>query len=217
MLEKKAGEILRVVFLLLVFANLIFFAWDQGYLGNTDTGREPQRLSAQLNPGKLRIVSTDKPPASEAAEACRAIGNLRLADAQRLQSSLGQQLSGATITLVRPDTQPNWDIAIAGLANRAAADAKSAELKKLGIDNARVVPDNKTGFAIVLVTLQSDAAAQEQLQALVKKGVKSAKVVARPVTDLSRIFVRGTETAITRLPELTKDFANASLTDCPAK
>ncbi|WIM05154.1 MAG: hypothetical protein OHM77_10665 [Candidatus Nitricoxidivorans perseverans] len=54
----------RTVFLLLVLANLVFFAWDQGYFGGQDEGREPARLSGQFQPERLRVVGW---PAEEPA------------------------------------------------------------------------------------------------------------------------------------------------------
>lgn len=48
--------IFRPGFFLLVFFNLVFFAWAGGYFGVTDEGREPQRVVQQLHPEKLLIV-----------------------------------------------------------------------------------------------------------------------------------------------------------------
>lgn len=206
---------MRIFLLLLIFANLVFFAWSQGYFGGAHpAGREPERQNAQINPSKLRILSTAKPVAS--VEICRGIGNLKLADAQRLQSSLGQQLSGATIVLSRSDQQQAWEVSIVGLASRAAAEAKLAELKKLGIDNAHVAAGNDSAFTLLLASFQSEAAAHEQLQALTKKGIKSARVAVRPPPDAVRLVVRGPDAALARLPDLIRDSAGATLNDCPA-
>ncbi len=206
---------MRIFLLLLLFANLGIFAWSQGYLGDSHSGgREPERLGAQINASKLRIVSTTKTVAS--VESCRVVSNLKLVDAQRLQTSLGQQLPGVTIMLSRPDEQQVWDVSITGLANRSAADAKLAELKKLGVADARVTAANNNTFTLLLATFQSEAAAQEQIQELIKKGVKSAKVAVRQPSDIVRLVVRGSATALAALPDLTKEAANATLGDCSA-
>ena len=52
----------RLFFFLLVFANLIFFAWAQGHFGQVDDNREPQRLASQLQADKLRIVRGAQAP-----------------------------------------------------------------------------------------------------------------------------------------------------------
>lgn len=54
----------RSLFILLVLANLLFFAWGQNYFGETETGREPQRLARQLSPEKLRIGNVAAPSAA---------------------------------------------------------------------------------------------------------------------------------------------------------
>lgn len=206
---------MRIFLLLLIFANLGVFAWSQGYFGDTPiAGREPERLGAQINPSKLRVVSTTK--SVTPVESCRVISNLKLADAQRLQTSLGQQLTGVTVMLSRSDEQQAWDISIPGLASRAAVDAKLAELTILGIGDARVTAADNNTFVVLLATFQSEAAAREQLQALVKRGVKSGKVAVRQPRSVVRLVVRGSDAALAPLPDLTKDSANATLGDCPA-
>jgi hypothetical protein len=46
---------MRLVFLILFFANLALFIWGQGYLGSQAAGREPARLAQQLQPEKLSV------------------------------------------------------------------------------------------------------------------------------------------------------------------
>ena len=58
---------MRTLFLLLVLANLAFFAWAH-YLAQPDSGTDPRPLTRQIDPQKLPIVSPPKPnPASSAA------------------------------------------------------------------------------------------------------------------------------------------------------
>jgi hypothetical protein len=47
---------MRIVFLALLLANMILFAWGQSYLGTQEAGREPARMAQQVAPEKLRIV-----------------------------------------------------------------------------------------------------------------------------------------------------------------
>lgn len=67
---------MRVVVLLLLLANLGFFAWSQGWLAGAglgpDTQREPQRLAAQVRPAQLRVVplpAASAPPSGASATA----------------------------------------------------------------------------------------------------------------------------------------------------
>lgn len=55
----------RIVFLLLLLVNLLFFVWAAGWLGAPDDGHEPERLKAQLQADKMRVavVGDDGGPA----------------------------------------------------------------------------------------------------------------------------------------------------------
>lgn len=50
---------MRIVFLVLLLANLVLFVWGQGHLGTQGAGREPERMAQQLAPEKLRIVRAE--------------------------------------------------------------------------------------------------------------------------------------------------------------
>lgn len=56
---------LRVLVLVLLLANALFFAWSRGWLGPPPRHgeREPERLAAQVRPESLRLL----PPASATA------------------------------------------------------------------------------------------------------------------------------------------------------
>lgn len=47
---------MRLVFLILLLTNVLLLAWGLGYFGTPNDGREPERLSLQLAPEKLRSV-----------------------------------------------------------------------------------------------------------------------------------------------------------------
>ena len=54
---------LRVAVLILVLANLLALAVWKGGLGAGSSGGEPERLSNQLNPERLRLVVESSQPA----------------------------------------------------------------------------------------------------------------------------------------------------------
>lgn len=61
---------LRIVVLVLVLLNGAYFAWSQGWLLGLGYGpaqqREPQRLSEQIRPEALRLLSPQEAKAPEA-------------------------------------------------------------------------------------------------------------------------------------------------------
>jgi cell division protein FtsN len=49
---------MKLAFLLLALANLVFFAWQQGVFGGLpDAGREPERVNRQVEPERVRVLT----------------------------------------------------------------------------------------------------------------------------------------------------------------
>jgi hypothetical protein len=81
---------------LLLLANLLALAWWQGWLDTwLPTGREPQRLAAQVQPQRLQPVPASELEAARAsvAERCIEVGLLDEATRQRV-ASWAQGLAG---------------------------------------------------------------------------------------------------------------------------
>ena len=198
---------MRGVFFALVFVNLVFFAWAQGYFGEADAGREPQRLADQLNPGKMTVTVREKP--AVAAEGCRIVSGVAARDAEQLQKTLGEGVA------LRPLDETNWWVSINALPNKAAADKKAAELKLLGITDFHVLQGEGGSFAVSLGVLDSEAAANDMLQALGRKGVKSARVEPKAKVP-TRFELRGPAPLVEkRLDEAVAGLAGASVANCP--
>jgi len=206
---------MRLVFFLLVLANLVFFVWAQGYLGGQDEGREPQRLAEQLHPEKMKVTVPEKAAAPPPA-ACRVVDGLAAAEAEQLQKALSGN-GGELVASLRPGEEtPAWWVSINSLATKALADKKAGELKLLGVTDFHVIQTEGGSFALSLGVFDSEAAAVEFLQSLGKKGVKSARVDARPRPPVARVELRGPAAAIDkRLPALLAALPAARVADCP--
>ena len=205
----------RLIFFLLVFANLIFFAWTQGYFGAADDGREPQRLAQQLQAEKLVILHDAKePPAKKEELACRLVSGLRMAEAEALKTAM--EAAGGEAKIL-PLAEPALYLVVIGdLANKAAADKKVAELTRFGLEGHRSVALGGDRFEIVLVSLPSEATAREYLQGLTKRGIKSARLEPREQPPLkARAEARAVPTMLLQLlPKLIAPYAEATLGDC---
>lgn len=59
----------RFFFILLVVLNLLVFAAGQDWLGSTPRGGEPERLTKQINPERLRFVAETSPAPTASAPA----------------------------------------------------------------------------------------------------------------------------------------------------
>lgn len=214
---------LRLSVFLLIFANLVLYAWGQGYLGARDTGREPERLEAQKSPEKLRVVAngTDASIADDSTSAnetssteCRRVVGLAAADAKQWMGSAQEKLPKAKFELM-PGVA-SFDVAIVGLKGSEGVDAKQQELKKLGVDvPTKIVKESADRVSLVFSTVATEAEAKAFLRDLNGKGVRTARVVAHPAAASALIEVTGAD------PAQLKDLVGASgdslrIEECPA-
>lgn len=164
---------MRVTFLFLLLINLLVYLWGAGHLGWRESGREPERLTSQLQPEAIHVLAPT--PASH----CQQLGDLD--DVQWAQ--LRKQFAGdKDVQMEASETllPGKYWVAIASLESRELATRKLAELTKLGVTDARLVEDARHGpFAVVLGETTDSAAAQAQLDALAPKGVRSPRIVTR--------------------------------------
>lgn len=206
---------MRSFFFLLVFANLLFFAWAQGYFGAADENREPERLNQQLQADKLRVVRDAAVSTAKAADlACRIINGLAMANAEALKSAM--QGVGGEAKILPLGEQQQFLVVITELANQAAAERKAAELVRFGVTEQTTVPLDGGRFEIVLGRFPAETAAREFLQGLMKRGIKSARVEAREQPALKASVEARAPAAILlqQLPLLIAPYADATLAEC---
>jgi hypothetical protein len=234
---------MRVVFFLLLLANVLVFVWSAGYLGGQEEGREPQRLQNQLHPEQI-IVTVVAAPAAAAptsslpaaltvsAAPASAIAPTATAAAPAAKSSpvcrriegvapkdggmiqQSLQKAGFVVAMLPMDERSYW-VNIPALPNKAAADKKAAELKALGVIDFHVMQGEGASFVISLGVSNDEAAAAQLLQGLTKKGVKSARLDTRVKPSAAlRLELRGPGELFTRLPQLLSAVPGASPADC---
>lgn len=215
-------KFLRLSVLLLIFANLLLFAWGQGYLGARDTGREPERLEAQKSPEKLHVVangadasSADEAPAADSSgPECRRIAGFaaKPIDAKQWMAAAQEKLPKAKFNLI-PGTA-TFDVAIIGLRGNEGAEAKLQELKKLGIDlPAKTVKETADRVSLVFITAPTEAEAKNFLGGLNAKGVRTARVVPHPAQ--AQVEITGADAA--QLKDLLAANETLRAEECPAQ
>jgi len=217
---------MRTAFLLLVLANLAFFAWSR-YVAPTDAA-DPLPLSRQIEPGKLKIVApADLPPpaAQKAAAAqpvtaskCMEWGSFTLADAPRAEKALEPLALGARLAPRRTEELAAWWVFIPPQTNRQAAQKKAAELKALGVDDYFIVQeDGEHRWALSLGVFRTEEAAQARLTALRTQGVRSAQI-GRRETVVPKIWlqVKAVDPALeARLKDIARQIEGSELKSCP--
>ena len=197
---------LRLIVLLLVLANAGYYAWSRGLLaayGFTPiTQNEPQRLTQQIKPESLRILTPGQAKQMEAtptanlptsATSTAATSTVALTNATGATECLQVGLFNEEQTVVlkerlvsalpagswqlEPVLEPARWLVYMGKYNSAdAVDKKKAELRGLGVTSAALTnPSLEPGLSLGSFKTQPDADAE--LARIAKKGVKTAKVV----------------------------------------
>lgn len=180
----------RVIFLLLVLANLAFFAWSR-YVAPESSGSDRAPLQRQVAPEKLPVVP-DAPASGEAspvassaagAAACLEWGSFTVDGAAAARRALEPLALGARLGERTAEEAAGWWVFIAPQANRQAAQKKAAELKELGVDEYFIVQEEgRLRWSISLGVFRGEDAAQSRLAALREKGVRSAQIAQRETT-----------------------------------
>jgi len=224
----------RAFFLLLLLANLGFFAWANLY-SESDKESDPAPLTRQVAPEKLRILPSlsgakPPPPAKPAAEApapaartaggtaCMEWGAVTAADVARAGEALATLALGSRLSQRQVEESASWWVYIPPRANRQDAQKKADELKRLGIEEFYIVPDDGPyRLAVSLGVFKTEAAANSRLEALRARGVKTAQAGARDAAPPRTYFqVRAADEAlVSKLHEIAQGFAGSEVRDCP--
>lgn len=178
---------MRAAFLFLVMANLVFLVWSLGYFGEPTTGREPQRVSAQLRPESIRLLN--EPAVAKAAPAANAqtckrwsgFASALAAEALKieLQAALGDSGGWKVTQPSLPPINETW-VGIPGLATTAALEKKRSELIAAKFNDLTTIEDAKSGpFSILISKFADEAEAKRFLEAQ-SKTLRTARVINRP-------------------------------------
>lgn len=194
---------LRLLVLILLLANGLFYAWSQGLLQPWGWApvqqSEPQRLTQQIRPEAMRLlnvgdVSRQAVPAAGTAAAteCLQAGLFDEQQAQALRQALATALPAGGWSLEAGVEPARWIIYMGRYADIEALNKKRGELRGLRIRFEPLVnPKLEPGLS--LGSYNSEAAAQQAQEQLGDRGVRTARVLQE------RAEVRG---QWLRLPEV---------------
>lgn len=223
---------MRIVFYVLLLANLGFFAW--AFLGGGRPSDEAQLVDQQLNAREIRLLSADqvakfaaerakqvaerpKPPAKAALVACLELGAFSLGDAPQVQQVLEALALGSRLSQRRAEEVASYWVFMPPQRNRQAATQKAAELKKLGVEDFFIVQeDPKLRFAISLGVFKTEEAARARLAELRSKGVRTARIGPKE-TSVQKVYfaVKDVpEALVAKLNDVRQGFAGSELKDC---
>lgn len=215
---------MRAWLLLLVAANLAFWAWTRQF-SPADQGTDPEPLQRQVHPEKLKVV----PPgtvgvpvagASRAAPArgCVEWGGFSTVEGERAAQLLEPFALGARLGQRRSEETAHWWVFLPSQGNRQNASRRLDELKALGVEEHFILQDDaRWRWAISLGVFRTEEAAKARLTELNERRVRGAQLGQRE-TQVPRVSfqVRDPDAAVeSRLRELQKEFPGSELRDCP--
>ena len=210
---------LRLVVLILLLANGIYFAWSQGLLRAWDFApaqqTEPQRLAQQLRPENLRILKAGEARAAEpsapvsptpspaevavapAPAECYQAGLFDEPQASVLRRTLAATLPAGSWLLESAVEPARWIVYMGKYPNADALAKKRQELASL---NLKFEPINSASLepGLSLGGFDTQAAANTALANLARRGVRTAQVVRE------RSEVRGSLLRIAAVDEALK-------------
>jgi len=181
---------LRLLVLLLVLLNAAYFAWSQGMLRAYGWApaeqREPQRLTQQIRPEAVHILSTEEvrqmeqaalaPPKPPKPPECLQAGLFDEAQTETLRKALEGALPAGAWVLETTVEPARWIVYLGKFSNQAALEKRRAELLKLKLkpqplEKAELEPGLSLG------SYETQAQAQAELKNLQRRGVRTARVV----------------------------------------
>jgi len=208
---------MRLLFLILLLANLIGFAYIRYVESRADAAAQIALL--QINPEQVKLLKPrvkDKaaaalPASPPPARACLEWGGFAAEDAPRAAAALAR-FDLADKLSQREVSDAGWWVYLPPLKTKVEADAKASEVKALGISDLYVVQENnRWRFALALGTFSTEEAANNRLAQLQQKGLRSAAVGPRSAIRSIFVIRDPDDATAAKIAGLTADFPNAQL------
>lgn len=211
-------RVLRATFLLVVAASLLLFAFGEGYFGARQDGREPDRLSAQISPEKIRLVTRDMSvQRATTVSECREIRALPPDLALRIAEQVRPLADRIALTQTITEEPTSFWIYIPPLKSRQDADRRIAELRRQRVEDFYLVQESGPNqLAISLGLYRSEDAAKEALQGLASRGVRDARIAVRGVAQVTLRLRGQPENLGPFTAQVVTEFPSLEVAECKA-
>ncbi|MFG6486392.1 hypothetical protein ACG04R_06900 [Roseateles sp. BYS78W] len=205
---------MRVVVIVLLAVNALFFIWSRGWLDAVtglpaDGGREPQRVAGQQHPERITPLAASS-VAALAQKSCLELGPLD-GDAALAAAQAALKAAGADAQ-VRSSEQPGvWVVATIKLADPDFRARKEATYKQMRIayEPLEGLPAEQPAF--VLSRHASQAEANADAAALDKRGLKGLRVLAlKPAQTRNTLVIPQADGLLAGRLKASKDAAFAA-------
>lgn len=184
---------LRWAVLLLLVANLGFYAWTQGWLDsvpglNSQGDREPERLKRQEHPDAVKLLSpkaasaalasTAPASAPEGETACLEAGPFDEPARAAAEKALAQAgVAASRWAVVSLDKPGAWLVYMGKYPSHEVQLKKEEELRRIHVTFEEAPRTPELEFGLVLGRYDDKAAADSALNQVAQRGVRTARVV----------------------------------------
>lgn len=218
---------MRILVLLLLFANLGFFAYHHLTAAGDEAAAQiallqisPERIGT-VAAGTVSPVSGNSPVAVAAPAACVEWGAFGGAEVARADAAMAALALPADALQRRVADVDGYWVHMPPLKTRVEVDRKVGELKALGVEEFFVVQDaGPWRNAVSLGLFKNEEAARAELERLRQRGVRSAVIVRREkLLKQVTFYLREPDApTVARLTELQRDFPATEIKAgvCPA-
>jgi hypothetical protein len=178
---------LRLLVLILLLANCLYFAWGKGLLSTLGLApaqqSEPQRMSQQISPDAVRLLSPkefkhieEQVKADQSPKECLQAGLFDEAESTRLRQVLGDTLPADAWILEESPVAARWIVYLGKYANGEALAKKRSEIAAL---NFKIESLNNPALepGLSLGGFDTKADAEAALARLSARGLHTARVV----------------------------------------
>ena len=166
---------LRKVFIVLLFANVAYFGYTQGWLnalsGADNAQREPERMSHQINGEAIQVTAAHEAPAAAKVNANKS----SVVPIPIIEASAPAEIP--TVASLANCTPEQWMVYMGPYPNQAASDKKKNELTHLDVSRIQEVSKPLLKFGLALGQFSTEALARQELKRLNGKGIRTATVV----------------------------------------
>lgn len=217
---------LRLLVLILILVNGLYFAWSDGLLRAYGFApaqqNEPQRMTQQIKPEALRVLTPAEfkrvevqAQADLVPKECLQAGPFDDAQAATLRSALESALAPGSWQLDSVMVPARWIVYMGKFANADGLAKKRAELALMHLE-PQAVNNSELEIGLSLGGFDTQAAAAAELARLSQRGIRTAKVLQErkegPQTQLKLPAL--TQEMKARLNDLKPALAGRTLKSC---
>jgi hypothetical protein len=215
--------------LVLLLANAGYFAWTQGLLADYGfapvTQSEPQRLTQQIRPAAMRLLTASEARqlesaapgtnAPSAATECLQAGLFSDEQASALRARLQSSLPAASWSLESSVEPGRWIVYMGKYADEEALAKKRGELRQLGVSFEPLI-NRALAPGLSLGHFSTQAAAESELARAATRGVRTARVLLeRPEVSGQLLKLRAVDASLkAQLEALKPQLAGKALQAC---